>query len=99
MLSIDKRPDAQVHHVPRRAVVVAHEVEGHGYMGMAVVQAQIVLEHQREGHHESMNNAMKETVNGFLPACICIPLTHHARLCPMWQRHCHTLCPRQASST
>lgn len=44
MLSIDKRPDTQVHHVPRCAVVVAHEVEGHGHMGMAVVQAQIVLE-------------------------------------------------------
>lgn len=37
VLPVNERPDAQVHHVPGRAVVIAHEVEGHGHMGMAVV--------------------------------------------------------------
>lgn len=34
-----KRPHAQVHHVPRCVIVIAHQVEGHGNMGMAVVEA------------------------------------------------------------
>lgn len=39
-----ERPHTQVDHVPRRAVVVAHEVEGQGHVGVAVVQAQVVLQ-------------------------------------------------------
>lgn len=35
----------------------------------------------------------------FLPVYTCIPQTHRARLCPKWQRRCHRLCPRRASST
>lgn len=38
-----ERPHTQVDHVPRRAVVVAHEVEGQGHVGVAVVHAQVVL--------------------------------------------------------
>lgn len=58
MLPINKRPDAQVDHVPGRAVVVAHEVEGHGNVGMAVVQTQIVLGHKRQKkrHRECLHN-------------------------------------------
>lgn len=35
---------------------------------------------------------------GFLLVYICIPQMHHAQLCPKWRRHCHKLCPHQASS-
>lgn len=45
MFSMNKRQRTQVHHVPRRAVVVAHQVEGHSNVGMAVIKAQIVLQH------------------------------------------------------
>lgn len=44
VFSINERQHTQVHHVPRCAVVVAHEVEGHGDVRMAVVKAQIVLQ-------------------------------------------------------
>lgn len=44
MFPMNEREQTQVHHVPGRAVVVAHEVEGHGNVGMAVVKAQIVLQ-------------------------------------------------------
>lgn len=47
MFPVNKRPHAQVHHVPRRAVVVAHQVEGHGDVRVAVIEAQIVLYHNR----------------------------------------------------
>lgn len=47
MFPVNERPRTQVHHVPRRAVVVAHEVEGHGNVGMAVVEAEIVLQRNR----------------------------------------------------
>lgn len=40
---MNERQHAQVHHVPGCAVVVAHQVEGHGNVGMAVIKAQIVL--------------------------------------------------------
>lgn len=41
---MNERRHTQVHHVPRRAVVVAHKVEGHGNVGMAVIKTQIVLQ-------------------------------------------------------
>lgn len=37
MFSVNKRQRTQFYHVPRRAVVVAHKVEGHGNVGMAVI--------------------------------------------------------------
>lgn len=46
-----ERPHTQVDHVPRRAVVVAHEVEGQGHVGVAVVHAQVVLPQMK---HEKM---------------------------------------------
>lgn len=42
MFPMNERQRTQVHHVPRCAVVVAHEVQGHGHVGMAVIKAQIV---------------------------------------------------------
>lgn len=44
VLPVYERPHTQVDHVPRRAIVVAHEVEGQGHVGVAVVQAQVVLQ-------------------------------------------------------
>lgn len=44
VLPMYKRPHTQVDHVPWCAVVVAHEVEGQGHVGVAVVQAQVVLQ-------------------------------------------------------
>lgn len=41
--SMNERPQTQVHHVPRCTVVIAHQVEGHGDVGVAVIQTQIVL--------------------------------------------------------
>lgn len=41
---VSERQHTQVHHVPGCAVVVAHQVEGHGNVGMAVIKAQIVLQ-------------------------------------------------------
>lgn len=44
MFSMNEGQHTQVDHVPRRAVVVAHEVESHGDVGMAVIKAQVVLQ-------------------------------------------------------
>lgn len=43
VFSMNERQHTQVHHVPRRAVVVVHKVEGHGNVGMAVIKTKIVL--------------------------------------------------------
>lgn len=48
MFPMNEREYTQVHHVPRCAVVIAHEVEGHGNMGMTVIEAQIMLQENRE---------------------------------------------------
>lgn len=61
MRPINEGPDAQVHHVPRGAVVVTHEVERHGNVGMAVVQTQIVLDEVGK-KDESINGDAKTKV-------------------------------------
>lgn len=44
VLPMYERPHTQVDHVPRCAVVIAHEVEGQGHVRVAVVQAQVMLQ-------------------------------------------------------
>lgn len=46
ILSIEQAEEAECHHVPVGAVVVAHQVQGQRHMRMAVVTAEIVLEMQ-----------------------------------------------------
>lgn len=43
VLSAQEHQEAELDHVPRRAVVVAHQVEGHRHVGVAVVTTQVVL--------------------------------------------------------
>lgn len=56
MPSMNERPQTQVHHVPRRAVVIAHQVEGHGDVGVAVIQTQIVLQQNRMCSYYYLND-------------------------------------------
>lgn len=43
VFSADKRQEAEVDHVPRGAVLVSHQIQSHGHMGVTVVTAQVVL--------------------------------------------------------
>lgn len=43
MLSMNQSEQAEVDHVPRRAVFILHQIQGHGHVGVTVVTAQVVL--------------------------------------------------------
>lgn len=46
VLPVEQAEEAERHHVPVGAVVVAHQVQGQGHVRVAVVTAEIVLEMQ-----------------------------------------------------
>lgn len=43
MFAVDECEQAEVDHIPGGAIVIAHKIEGHSHMGMAVVTTQVVL--------------------------------------------------------
>ena len=43
MFTVDEGQQAEIDHVPRGAVVVAHQVQRHGDMRVAVIAAQVML--------------------------------------------------------
>ncbi len=45
--AMNEREQADVHHIPRGAVIIAHEVQCHGNMRVTVVTTKVVLEGKR----------------------------------------------------
>lgn len=43
MFSTDESEGAEVDHVPRSAVLISHQVQCHGNMGVTVITAEVVL--------------------------------------------------------
>lgn len=49
ILPIEQAEEAECHHVPVGAVVIAHQVQGQCHVRVAVVTAEVVLEMQEGG--------------------------------------------------
>lgn len=49
MLPVDQREQAELDHVPRRAVLVSHQVQRHGNVRVTVIAAEVVLLGERAG--------------------------------------------------
>lgn len=90
VLPIEQAEEAERHHVPVGAVVVAHQVQSQGHVRVAVVTAEIMLEVQ-EGRGQA------GLPRWFPPWCpsgaahppcgACTPQRHRAQLCPThWAR-------------
>lgn len=43
MFPVDQSEDAELDHVPRRAVLVSHQVQRHGNVRVTVIAAEVVL--------------------------------------------------------
>ena len=50
MLAVDERQQTEVDHVPRGAVLVAHQIQRHSDVRVTVVAAEVVLVEKKEIH-------------------------------------------------
>lgn len=47
VLPVEQAEEAECHHIPIGAVIVAHQIQGQCHMRVAVVTAEVVLEAQK----------------------------------------------------
>lgn len=106
MFPVDESQEAELDHVPWGTVLIAHQVQSHGHVGVAVVTAEVMLWEQRQRreeltwllflHEKYYTDRHKST---YLPFGAYTPLKRRARLCPKHWSRWHRLCLRPASST
>lgn len=90
ILPIEQAEEAECHHVPVGAVVIAHQVQSQRHVRVAVVTAEVVLEMQEGWYQAGLWENLPPWFPPWFPACAahlpcgaCTPPRHHAQLCPM----------------